>query len=61
MILIVIYYLSAFDEEKNAIEKFGDDYKQYMKKAPRFNFIVGIVRLISKKWINKKHFNHIES
>lgn len=52
VILIVIYYLRAFDEEENALEKFGDDYKQYMKKAPRFNFILGIVRLISKKRID---------
>ena len=49
MILIVIYYLSAFDEEENAIERFGEAYKQYMKKAPWFNFILGIAKLISKK------------
>lgn len=48
-ISVVIYYLSAFDEEKNAIEKFGEDYKRYMKTVPRFNFVVGIKRCLFKK------------
>jgi len=53
-ISIIIYYLSAFDEEKDAIDKFGEDYRQYMKSVPRFNFIVGIVRLIRKKSTSSK-------
>jgi protein-S-isoprenylcysteine O-methyltransferase Ste14 len=26
------------------MEKFGDDYKAYMKKVPRANFLLGIIR-----------------
>jgi protein-S-isoprenylcysteine O-methyltransferase Ste14 len=48
-ILIIIYYLSVFDEEQDAIKKFGEDYKQYMKKVPRFNFIQGIIRSLNKR------------
>lgn len=48
-ISIVIYYVSAFEEEKTAIEKFGEDYKRYKKSIPRFNFVLGIVRLLHKK------------
>lgn len=48
-ILIIIYYLSVFDEEQDAIKKFGEDYKQYMKKVPRFNFIQGIIRFLNKR------------
>ena len=49
IILIVIYYQNSFDEEQNAIDKFGEDYKTYMQKVPRFNFVVGII-----KWLKNK-------
>jgi len=29
--------------------KFGDDYKRYMQRVPRMNFILGIIRLLRKK------------
>lgn len=44
----VIFYINTFDEEKSTIEKFGDEYKKYMEKVPRINFIAGIIRLIKK-------------
>ena len=37
------------EAEENLILKFGDDYKRYMKKVPRINFILGIIRLLRKK------------
>jgi len=51
VMLIIIYYLSAFDEEKNAIEEFGENYKNYMKTVPRFNFIVGLFKRLSRSMI----------
>ena len=48
-VLIIIYYQNTYDEEASAIEKFGDDYKCYMAKVPRLNFLVGIIRLLLKK------------
>lgn len=37
-------YIDLIKADKEAIEKFGDDYKAYMKKVPRANFILGIIR-----------------
>jgi protein-S-isoprenylcysteine O-methyltransferase Ste14 len=34
--------------DKDAIEKFGESYKAYMKKVPRANFLLGIIRLFRK-------------
>jgi len=30
------------EEEKLDIPKWGDEYRQYMKEVPRFNFIKGV-------------------
>jgi protein-S-isoprenylcysteine O-methyltransferase Ste14 len=35
-------------EEKTSIEKFGDDYKLYMKRVPRMNIVLGAIRRLSK-------------
>lgn len=45
-IAITIYYVNTFEEENSAIEKFGDDYKRYMRSVPRINFVAGFVRLL---------------
>ena len=37
-------YIDLIRADKDAIEKFGDDYKAYMKKIPRANFLLGIIR-----------------
>ena len=37
------------EEEANQIAKFGDDYKRYMEKVPRINFVVGILRLLHRR------------
>ncbi len=42
-------YLGTYDEEKNCIEKFGEEYLRYQEKVPRVNFILGILRAISTK------------
>jgi len=48
-ILIVLLCLAMIDEEKRNIEKFGNAYRDYMKKVPRINLIAGIIRQIHKK------------
>jgi len=45
------WYSTVPNDEAALIEKFGDDYKRYMQKVPRLNFIVGIIRLL---WNKKK-------
>ena len=47
--IILYLYYSMIDEEKSNIEKFGDDYKRYMQKVPRANFLLGIIRPLQHK------------
>ena len=51
--VIPLTYIDLIKADKDAIEKFGDDYKQYMQKVPRANFLLGIIRLIKR---NRKEF-----
>jgi len=46
--IIPLTYIDLIRADKNAIEKFGDDYKAYMKRVPRANFLLGIIRRIRK-------------
>ena len=46
-------YVDLVKADENAIKKFGDDYKSYMKKVPRANFLLGIVRRLKTRK-NKK-------
>ena len=46
----VILYWGTYEEDKRLIEKFGDDYKTYIERVPRANFIRGIYwRLSARK------------
>lgn len=48
-IAIVTYCISAFEEEKSTIAKLGDDYRRYRESVPRFNFILGAVRVLRRR------------
>jgi protein-S-isoprenylcysteine O-methyltransferase Ste14 len=41
-----LVYADAFKADQYCIEKFGDEYKRYMERVPRVNFVVGIMRLL---------------
>jgi len=43
---IILTYFSCKREDKLLIEKFGDEYKAYMKIVPGLNIIEGIIRKI---------------
>lgn len=47
--IIPLTYIDLIRADKDAIEKFGDDYKTYMKKVPRANFLLGIIRLLQRR------------
>lgn len=49
LVAAVVYYVDTFVEEKNNLEKFGEEYRRYMEAVPRMNFIVGIVRRIQRR------------
>jgi protein-S-isoprenylcysteine O-methyltransferase Ste14 len=42
-------YIDLIKADKDAIEKFGDDYRAYMKRVPRANFLLGILRYLRQK------------
>jgi protein-S-isoprenylcysteine O-methyltransferase Ste14 len=47
-ILMGLLYNDMHREEKSNIDRFGDDYRKYMKRVPRMNFVVGLIRLIRR-------------
>jgi len=49
MIGTVVIYLSCKEEDRYLIEKFGDDYKRYMQRVPRMNFLLGVIRLLRRR------------
>ena len=52
--LTVWYYIEVAKEEKGLILKFGDDYKRYMQKVPRMNFLLGIILLLQGRKRERK-------
>jgi protein-S-isoprenylcysteine O-methyltransferase Ste14 len=47
--IMPLTYIDLIRADKDSIEKFGDDYKAYMKKVPRANFLLGIIRLLQRR------------
>jgi protein-S-isoprenylcysteine O-methyltransferase Ste14 len=46
---IASVYLISREEDHLNIERFGNDYKIYMEKVPRMNFVVGVTRLLQRR------------
>jgi protein-S-isoprenylcysteine O-methyltransferase Ste14 len=46
---IAVIYMGCREEDQRMIDKFGDDYKSYMERVPRMNFIAGFARLIRQR------------
>ena len=49
IIVIASTYIAFIDADIGGIEKFGEEYKLYMQKVPRMNFVVGIIQAIKRK------------
>jgi protein-S-isoprenylcysteine O-methyltransferase Ste14 len=41
---MVLAYADTFKADQYCIEKFGEEYKRYMERIPRVNFVVGIFK-----------------
>ena len=53
-IVSIMIYIIIIKADKELIQKFGEKYKIYMKKVPRTNFILGVIRYIIRKIKNHK-------
>jgi protein-S-isoprenylcysteine O-methyltransferase Ste14 len=42
-------YLIALKADQGLIQKFGDDYRRYMQKVPRMNFLVGLLQWLRRR------------
>lgn len=45
---LIYFYISLVEGDEGGIRKFGEDYKEYMKRVPRANFILGIIRCLRR-------------
>jgi len=45
IVMIIYFYVGVRMEEKLDVEKWGDEYIQYMKEVPRFNLVKGLWNL----------------
>jgi len=50
----ILIYIAIGQQDYFLIGKFGEDYKRYMEKVPRVNFLLGIIRLMQRR---KKEWN----
>ena len=41
---IAFFYAHTYREERYLLETFGDDYRAYRRRVPRFNFLLGYLR-----------------
>ena len=49
IVIIFLTYHWTYSEEKNLIEKFGEDYIEYKRMVPRLNLLLGIIKYFSNK------------
>ena len=47
--IIPLTYIDLIRADKSSLEKFGEDYKAYMKKVPRANLLLGIIRRLKER------------
>ena len=47
--IILLTYIDLIIADKDGLQKFGDEYKEYMEKVPRSNLLLGIIRYFLRK------------
>ncbi len=43
-----LFYMQAVREERYCLAQLGEPYKQYLQQVPRFNIILGVLRLLQR-------------
>lgn len=49
ILVVFAFSILAIKEEKINVEKWGEEYKRYMKEVPRFNFVKGMCNLMRRR------------
>ncbi|TXT58661.1 MAG: conserved membrane protein of unknown function [Promethearchaeota archaeon] len=49
VIIIVLTYQWTYREDKELIEKFGEDYRKYKEEIPRLNFLYGALKYLLRR------------
>lgn len=49
IIALVVFYYDITKEDKKLIKIYGEPYRRYMRKVPRTNFILGLIRVVKRK------------
>lgn len=49
IIALIVFYHDIIKEDKELIKIFGKQYKKYMRRVPRTNFILGLLRAARRK------------
>jgi protein-S-isoprenylcysteine O-methyltransferase Ste14 len=45
----ILMYIETRNADKSGIEKFGEDYKRYMRSVPRMNLLTGVIRFLRRR------------
>ena len=46
LVSAALVYLNILEEDREGIERFGDEYQHYTQRVPRANFLLGLIRLV---------------
>ena len=46
VIATAVIYMGCREEDQRLVQRFGDDYVDYMRKVPRMNILAGVIRLL---------------
>ena len=49
-----LIYQDIIKADQEGVEQFGDDYREYMRRVPRANLLLGLFRLLKTKQALKK-------
>jgi protein-S-isoprenylcysteine O-methyltransferase Ste14 len=49
LVSMVLAYTDTFKADQSCIQKFGDDYKRYIQRVPRVNFLAGCMRFLKRR------------
>jgi len=59
-LVISILYKDMMNADQAGIEKFGNEYKDYIERVPRMNFLIGLKKVINIRIIWKRKIEKIK-